>query len=65
MVNLCVCSLVTVTSPGVNVKAGTSIVASFIALSNVAGNCGSSAGTPSTILNSPSTPIYNTDFLGK
>ena len=46
-------------------KAGISNTASFIALSNSAGSTGSSAGTPSTILNSPAVSIYNTDFLGK
>ena len=39
--------------------------ASFIALSNCAGSTGSSAGTPSTILNAPAVSIYTTDFLGK
>jgi len=65
MVNLCVCSLSIDTSSGVNVKAGKLIVASFIASSNCAGSTGSSAETPSIILNSPSVPIYNTDTLDK
>ena len=34
-------------------------------MSNCAGSTGSSAGTPSIILNSPAVSIYTTDFLGK
>ena len=54
IVNLCVFSLSTITSLGLNVKGGINIVASFIASSISFGATGTSADCPSTTLNSPS-----------
>ena len=54
MVNLCDLNLWISTSVGLNVNAGKNNVASFIASSTSFGNCGSSDGPPSTILNCPS-----------
>ena len=53
MVNLCVLSLLTLTSVGLNVKGGIKIVASLIELFKFFGGSGNSADAPSTTLNSP------------
>ena len=62
IVNLWVFNLSTMTSLGLNVNAGISIFASFIASSKSLGSTGTSSDWPSTILNSPSL-VKNNDAL--
>ena len=65
MVNLCVFSLLTLTSVGLNVNGGISISANFIALSRSFGDSGNSAEAPSIILNSPSIAKNTDAFLAR